>query len=204
MVNVKIYVEGGGDRGELKTRCRQDFTAFFRNTGLEDRMPRVIACGSRETAFDKFRSAFAKAADNDFIVLLVDSEVPVARNTGPWLHLKRRVEDKWVKPPDATDDNAHLMVQCMEAWFLADKEALAKYFGAGFNENSLPGRLETEAVPKSDIEKGLKSATRKCKKGQYDKGSHSFRILAELNPDKVTGASPYAKRFISTLLNKTS
>ena len=202
MVNVRIYVEGGGDRGELKARCRQGFRSFFQKAHLEGRMPNVIACGSREITFDKFRSALTKATDNNFIVLLVDSEAPVAQKTGPWLHLRNR--DNWDKPAGAMDENAHLMVQCMEAWFLADKEAVAGYFGAGFNENSLPGRPEIEAVPKNEIEEGLKMASRQCKKGRYNKGSHSFAILAELNPDKVTEASPQAKRFINTLLNKTS
>ena len=202
MVNVRIYVEGGGDRGELKARCRQGFRSFFQKAHLEGRMPNVIACGSREITFDKFRSALTKATDNNFIVLLVDSEDSVAENTGPWLHLENR--DNWDKPADATDENAHLMVQCMETWFLADKEALAGYFGDDFNMNSLPGRLEVEAISKSDIEAGLKAATRQCKKGQYDKGSHSFGILTELDPDKVTSGSPHAKRLISTLLKKTS
>ena len=31
----------------------------------------------------------------------------------------------------ATDEQAHLMVQCMEAWFLADRETLAAVFGRG-------------------------------------------------------------------------
>ncbi len=201
-MNVKIYVEGGGDRGELKTRCRQGLSAFFQKARLEGRMPKVIACGSREKALDKFRSAFTKATDNDFIVLLVDSENSVAKGAGPWLHLKGR--DNWDKPADATDENAYLMVQCMEAWFFADKEALAKYFGNGFKMNSLPGRLEIEAVSKSDIETGLKMATQQCKKGKYDKGSHSFGILAELNPEKVTNASPHAERFVNTLREKSS
>ena len=202
MVIVKIYVEGGGDRGELKTRCRQGFSAFFRKAGLEGRMPKVIACGSRGKALDKFRSALSEAAENDFIALLVDSEAPVARNTGPWLHLRDRVGDEWERPAHATDDNAHLMVQCMEAWFLADREALARYFGGGFVGNSLPRRLEIEEVPKSDIQEGLRKATRQCKRGRYEKASHSFAILAGLSPEKVTEASPHAKRFLSTLKNK--
>ena len=201
-MSIRIYVEGGGDRGELKTRCRQGFSAFFRKTGLVGRMPKVIVCGSREKALDKFRSAFTKATDNDFITLLVDSENSVAEGVGPWLHLKGG--DNWDKPADATDENAHLMVQCLESWFLADKEALARYFGGGFKINSLSSQSEVEAVSKSDIEAGLKMATRQCKKGRYDKGSHSFGILAELNPDKVTAASRHAKRLIDTLRNKAS
>ena len=76
VVNVKIYVEGGGNTRELKARYRQGFSAFFRKTGLEGRMPKVIACGGRKKAIDKFHAGFTKATDNDFIVLLVDSEGP--------------------------------------------------------------------------------------------------------------------------------
>ena len=201
-MSVKIYVEGGGDRGELKTRCRKGFGALFQKTCLQGRMPKVVACGSRRRAFDRFCAALAKATNDDFVVLLVDSEAPVSRNAGPWQHLKSR--DNWDQPADALDDNSHLMVQCMEAWFLADKEALAAYFGDGFNPNALPGRLEIEQVSKSEVEKGLKMASRQSKKGRYDKGSHSFGILAELDPRKVTDASPHAKRLISTLLSRTS
>ncbi len=201
-MNLRVYVEGGGDRGELKARCRQGFTAFFQKAGFKDRMPRIIACGSRAKALDKFSSAFGKAMDDDFIVLLVDSEGPVAASSGSLFHLEKG--GGWNKPAGATDDNAHLMVQCMEAWFLADKEALAGYFGDDFSINSLPRRLEVEAISTSDIEAGLKTATRRCKKGQYDKGNHSFQILAGLSPRKVTEASPHARRFIGILMSKTS
>ena len=186
----------------MNAQCRKAFQAFFRKAGLAGNLPRVFACGSRQQTYKDFCNALDAAHNGEFIVLLVDSEGPVAEGAGPWLHLKNR--DNWDQPAGAMDENAHPMVQCMEAWFLADKEALAGYFGDDFNMNSLPGRLEVEAISKSDIEAGLKAATRQCKKGQYDKGSHSFGILAELDPDKVTGASPQAKRFINTLLNKTS
>ena len=201
-MKMQLYVEGGGDRNFLNTQCRKAFQAFLGKAGLEGGLPRVFACGSRQQAYKDFCHALDTAHNGEFIVLLVDSESSVAEGAEPWLHLKNR--DNWDKPAGAMDENAHPMVQCMEAWFLADKEALAGYFGDDFNMNSLPGRLEVEAISKSDIEAGLKAATRQCKKGQYDKGSHSFGILAELDPDKVTGASPQAERFINTLLKKTS
>ena len=96
------------------------------------------------------------------------------------------------------------MVQCMEAWFLADREALASHYGHDFNEDSLPRQVEVEHVSKQDIERGLNMATQQCKSGRYHKGRHSFAILAELNPGKVTAASPHAKRLIDTLLDRTS
>ena len=162
-------------------------------------MPRVISCGARKQTYDRFRAALTKATNDDFIVLLVDSERPVM--DAPWPHLKNC--DNWDKPPGATDDNAHLMVQCMEAWFMADKETLAEFFGTGFNEGGLPARLDVEGIPKDDINSGLRMATRQCQpKGEYHKAQHSFAILGRLNPQKVIKASPYARRLVNTLRDK--
>lgn len=197
-MSVKVYVEGGGDGRDLKVKCRRGFSTLFSKASLDGRMPRIIACGARDKTYRDFRTALAYAADNDFIVLLVDSEDPVAVGAGPWLHLKNR--DNWDTPGGAADDNAHLMVQCMEAWFLADKDALARYFGDGFNLNALPGRPDVENISKSDIKNGLKSATKQCKpKGEYHKGRHSFAVLTELDPEKVTAASPHAARLVAVL-----
>ncbi len=199
-MKVKVYVEGGGDRQELKTKCRRGFSTFLRKTGLAGQMPRIIACGGRQKTYEKFSDALKHSTDDEFIVLLVDSEGPVMSDT--WPHLQER--DRWGKPAGATDDNAHLMVQCMEAWFLADKDALADFFGAEFNRNALPQRTAVEHIPKDDLENGLEAATRQCRKGTYHKGNHSFEILARLAPEKVTNASPHAARLVNTLLGKAS
>lgn len=202
-MRVKVYVEGGGEGKDLRVKCRRGFRIFFHEASLAGRMPKIIACGARDKTYNDFRTALANAADNEFIVLLVDSEGPVVQSAGPWLHLKNR--DHWDKPDGAADDNAHLMVQCMEAWFLADKDALKKYFGGGFKRNALPGRPDVENIPKNDLQNGLKNATRHCKpKGKYHKSLHSFAILAELDPEKVTAASPHAKRLVKTLFDKSS
>ena len=209
MVTSKIYVEGGGDRNKLRTECRRAFSTFFTKAGLKGRMPSIIACGGREQAYKDFCHAFEKVRGNDFIVLLVDSEGPVDKDCDAWSHLKARPGDKWDKPPGADADNVHLMVQCMEAWFLADKEALGEFFGQGFNQKDLPPRVEIEDIPKEDIYEGLKKATRHLqtrhlRERTYHKGRHSFAILAKLDPVKVTGASPHAERLVRTLLDRTS
>ena len=201
-MSVTVYIEGGGNGRELRTRCRQGFSDFFRKAGLAGRMPKLVACGPRENAYDRFCTALSRP-DEILVVLLVDSEGPVAENAGPWTHLRER--DNWRKPTQATDENTHLMVQCMEAWFFADKETLANYFGDGFNRSALSGRANIEDIPKTDLERGLNSATQQCtRKGRYSKGCHSFAILAQLDPEKVTAASPHAKRLIQTLLTKAS
>lgn len=200
-MKVKVYVEGGGDGKDLRTKCRRGFSSFFEKADVVGRMPQVIACGGRAKAFDKFCIALRARKDQEFILLLVDSEDPVAPGAGPWQHLERR--DRWEKPDDAADEHAHLMVQCMEAWFLADREAIAAYFGQGFNRNALPGRQEVEEVAKADLFDALKNATRQCRKGEYGKGRHSFDILEQIDPDKVRNASPHAQRFIDTLQEKS-
>lgn len=201
-MNVKVYVEGGGDTNALRTRCRAGFNAFFRKAGLEGRMLRVVASGGRQQAYDDFRTALNRAGAEDFIVLLVDSEATVdAGNGGPWSHLRSR--DDWDKPAAAADENAHLMVQCMEAWFLADKDTLAAFFGSGFNRGALPAKNEIEDVAKGDVLNGLKGATRHCgNRGEYGKGRHSFEILARIDPARVMGASPHARRLVETLIGK--
>lgn len=201
-MNVTVYVEGGGNGRELRTKCRRGFSDFFRKAGLAGRMPKLVACGGRENTYDRFCRAISQS-DEVFFVLLVDSEGPVLKSASSWAHLKE--SDNWEKPARSKDENTHLMVQCMEAWFLADKNTLAKYFGDGFNRNALPRQAKVESISKRDIEHGLRNATRQCKpKGQYSKRRHSFAILGRLNPERVTAASPHAKRLIRTLGEKSA
>ena len=195
-MKVKIYVEGGGDRRAVQKPCREGFSRFFERAGLAGRMPGMVACGSRENAYDRFCTAVKNPQANVFPLLLVDSEAPVSEK--PWNHLKNR--DKWDRPSDAADDQAHLMVQCMESWFLADREHLANFFGQGFTEKSLPGNENVEEIPKKTLLSSLKMATRRTKtKGEYGKRQHSFIILGGLDPAKVKAASKHAADLLKTL-----
>ena len=82
--------------------------------------------------------------------------------------------DGWEKPDEAADDNAHLMVQCMETWFLADKDGLAAYFGQGFNRNALPGRQEIEDVAKDDLLEWIEARDTPVQEGRVRKGAPLF------------------------------
>ena len=133
---VTIYVEGGGDEASLKSQCRRAFSELFKNAGFaRGKMPSVKPMGGRPAAFDAFRTAHKESPNDTFIMLLVDSEeIPAARQ--PWIHLKSR--DDWDKPSGATDDQAQLMVACMETWLMSDPAAFAAYFGKDFKKAKLP------------------------------------------------------------------
>ena len=71
-----------------------------------------------------------------------------------------------------------------------------RLLGAG----ALPSRRDVEKVPKRDVLMGLANAARDCRTRRgYRKGRDSFEILARLDPDKVTAASPHAKRLVEAL-----
>ena len=195
MVSARLYVEGGGNSKELKTACRRGFASFLDRAGVAGRMPRIVACGSRANAFDRFKTGHeSKGVD---ATLLVDSEGPVTAKTA-WGHLQQ--SDGWSRPKGATDDQCHLMVQVMESWFLADKDALEAYFGQGFRRQALPANPDVEQVSKQDVLSGLDGATQATSKGRYRKGAHSFEVLERLDVGKVRKGSDYADRFVKALL----
>jgi hypothetical protein len=93
------------------------------------------------------------------------------------------------------------MVQCMESWLIADRQTIQAFFAQGFKPNALPKQSVTiEGIEKEALYQSLKTATADCKtKAQYGKGEHSFKLLALIDPSKVTGASGWAERFIAEL-----
>lgn len=204
---MKLFVEGGGDTPSLRGECRRGFARFFERAGISQK-PRTVACGSRNNAFDSFCTALMQG---ERAMMLVDSEGPVPRaaqasaDAGrwkPWLHLARC--DGWRQPLDSEDLQCHLMVQCMEAWLLADRATLQAFFGRGFRANALPEPGKTlESVDKQDLFGALAMATASCRRNSYSKGAHSFELLALLDPEKVQAASPWAARLIGTLKQQT-
>lgn len=203
---VKLFVEGGGTSNQLRTECREAFNKFLRNAGIE-RFPRIVASGSRNEAFDDFCTAIS---NDEAALLLVDSEDTItdenqagdAATWKPWEHLK--VRDKWVKPAAAASADCHLMVECMENWFLADQATVSDFFGQGFVINQLPAVHPTvEAVAKIAVLRGLASASKKCKtKAPYGKGKHSFKILGLIDANLVVANAPWAKRFVDEVKHR--
>ena len=201
MVNeIRIYVEGGGQDRDAKARLGAGFNGFLADLRTLARSRRIkwqiIPCGSRDEAYRKFVKAL-KTHPDAFNVLLVDSEAPVKET--PWQHLQRR--DGWNS--HAVDDaQCHLMVQMMEAWFIADIDSLQRFYGQGFNASALPRNPNVEEIPKQQIESSLKTATRRTTKGEYHKTHHAPKILEQLDVSKVREAAPHCNRLFTTLEKK--
>jgi hypothetical protein len=194
---IRIYIEGGGDDRDTKRQIRQGFSSFLKDLVQMARSKRIkwdiIVCGSRNNAFRSFQNALEDYPDA-FNVLLVDSEAAV--NQPFWEHLKSR--DNW-DSPGVDDTHCHLMVQAMEAWFIADIDTLKKFYGQGFRENSIPKNTTVEKIDKASLEPSLKAATRNTSKGEYQKIQHASKLLELLDVTKVRKAAPKCDRLFTTL-----
>ena len=198
-MSVMLCVEGGGDSRVLKIKCRAGFAALIDRASFTGRLPKIAACGSRDKAFERFRTEMEKG--ERFPMLLVDSEdlVKEAHSpnnpSGAWNHLHER--DGWPRPKTANDDQAQLMVTTMETWLVADPTAVAKHF-PGMDEKKLPS-VDLESRSKDDILAALENTTSQSNKGKYKKGRDSFDLLANLNPEELKNKLPHFRRFVEAL-----
>ena len=195
MVTAMLYIEGGGEGKDLRARFREGWKKFFDSAGVGGRTKIVRGAGRRQT-FDRFATAVSGRPPGTIPFLLVDSEGPVTPGHSVWRHL--RASDGWTRPAGAGDDQAFLMVQVMETWFLADREALRRCFGAGFGENALRAWPNLEGVPKPTVLEALERATASCRK-RYSKGRVSFELLAQVDPARVAAACPHARALLDEL-----
>ena len=182
-----IYLEGGGDSRDLQIRCQKGFRKLLERCGYRGRMPRLVACGGRNAAFDAFKTALAIARKNDFVALWIDSEDPIADIEATWDHLKAR--DGWDMPDGATNEQVLLMTTCMETWIVADWTTLADYFGANLQESAIPALHNLEERARDAIQKSLTHATRNCRNA-YAKGKRSFEVLGKLDPATLSTHLP--------------
>lgn len=196
MASVTIYVEGGGGERRGLQQLRLAFREFLNE--FAGSMPKVVACGGRDSAHDDFTTAVRTASDS-FIVLLVDAEATV-RGHSARQHLLSR--DGW-DLAEYPEDQIHMMVQAIEAWMIADRDALKRYFGDGFSENPLPDRRNPESIPKDDLKRALDRAGRDTKKQGYHEINDGTRILAELDPAIVRSRCPWCKRLFLVLSRET-
>ena len=146
MTAIAIYVEGGGDKTTQKAELRLGFDSLLnpvksmaREKGLGWKL---VLGGSRRETYEAFIHA---VTTNPEVInaLLVDAEEPFANAAGNAVppavarvgHLRRR--DAWDLSAVAPE-RVHLMVQCMEAWIVADVDALGQFYGQHFRPKVKP------------------------------------------------------------------
>jgi hypothetical protein len=181
-VSAFVYLEGGGSGAQSKDvdiRCREGFRRLLENCGFEGRMPRLVACGGRNAAFESFTTALTICSVDDFVALWIDSEDPLANLEAAWKHLQAR--DQWAQPAGATDEQVLFMTTCMETWLVADRAALKTHFKDGLRDSALPPLVQLEDRHRHDVQDKLTHATRNCS-NPYEKGKRSFEVLGKLSP----------------------
>lgn len=181
-MSATIYLEGGAkgkNSKEVKIRCRDAFHSLLKKCGCSGRMPKLVACGSRNDTFDDFKTAFRRAKPGDYVGMWIDSEEPLETLDAPWEHLARH--DGWSKPPNASPDQVLFMTTCMETMIVADLAALKNHYRGCLLVNALPPQVGLEQRRRQDIQEMLHDATRNCA-NRYAKGERSFEIMGRLAP----------------------
>lgn len=191
-MSAHLYIEGAESK-EDQVRCREAFRTLIGKLGFAagKRMPRLTACGGRNSALDDFTTAHAQSKQGDYIAMLVDSEDPVSDLEKTWDHLKKR--DNWERPAGSNDDQVLLMTTCMETWIVADRETLKGHYGQKFQENALPPLNDLETRGRHDVHDKLVRATRNCSNA-YAKGKRSFEVVGKLKPAALEEHLPSFKR----------
>jgi hypothetical protein len=186
---IRIYFEG--DKS-----LKAGFDAFLKEirnrAGGARRQVRIVATGG--TPERDFGIAMRKHPAS-WNILLRDSE-------GPWNQdLSAALCGKHGWPPSQVD-SMFWMVQMMESWFHADKDALEDYYRSGFRREALKPNPKVEEISKQDLIEGLNAATKDTTKGKYHKTKHAPALLQSIKPALVRKAAPHCERFFKVVLDK--
>lgn len=213
-LKIRIYLEGGGT-GEGSASdiivLKRSFSTFFKK--ILRYAPMVIPVGSGDKAISHFVGALPDE-EGEISLLLKDSEMPVPipeqMSFKAFLTAAGQRKKNSRLLARADELQIFLMVQCIEAWFVADREGLAGYYSRSGNQfdtdELLPqGNQSVEDLSCADIQASIDKALAKAdaakpkeQRRKYLK-RHAFEIIGYIDPHKVAAASPHAKRLFDEL-----
>ena len=203
--SIAIYFEGGakGDRKKLDA-MRIGMSAFIGKAIGDVRGRarfRAVPCAGRQQAYAAFCDAVRNEPES-LNILLVDSEewvALIADDPRPWAHLAARKDDPMRQPKGVTQEQCHLMVTTMEAWFIADPDNLAKHYLKSFIRSKLPKPEQAERIARDKSLAVLKAAIDRGPKKVFHKIDDGARLLAVIDPRVVRGRCPWCNRFLEYL-----
>lgn len=179
---VTLHIEGGGVSGKSRQALRLGFKCFFgkfETSAGKFFIPEVEMHGPNKETLDRFKNALEFRPDEHH-VLLVDSDSQVTKNAIQHLTDELNWNFNGIEP-----NIVHLMVQEMEAWIIADPDALLVFYGDGFKSERFTGLTDVEEISTYNLDHWLGSATSETTAKKYHKIRHASELLKLINRNKV-------------------
>ena len=192
---IDIYFEG---HETLRSGFRELLEKVF--SPIQSRRVRLHAGGGKEETVRNFLVAL-RANAAVFNILLIDSDAPAADADYNSLWQALQEQTYWQPRRNAQRprrEQAHWMVQAMEAWFLADRAALRQHFGRRLKESQLPGASVEEITNPKRV---LQAATRLRRRpaAEYHETRDAPMLLTLLDVETVRSGAPACDRLFRTL-----
>ena len=192
---INIYFEGNND---LKPGFRRLFDRHVQRARQRGVKFDLFAGGPRyETVKDFLDSC--RHNPSALNILLIDSESAVSDVRRSIRALRRH--SVWDADVHCEDAQVNFMVQAMEAWFVADRRALASHFGNRYNANALPSPQSAESIAPANlvaaIQRGLPRRGRRRR--SYDKVSDGAALLGLIDHATVSRHCPNFRRLMDFL-----
>jgi Domain of unknown function (DUF4276) len=186
-MEIRIYFEGN-------KALRSGFDSFFSELKTAAREARsTLELIAAKDGLSAYRKA-ERTHEHAWNILLKDSEQAMSRLP------VEMCERHGINAVFA--DHVFWMVELMEGWFLADPKALSDYYGEELGSNAIGNTADVERVPKSDVLRRLKQATRGTSKGEYSKVKHAPFLLEKLDSNRVRDRAEHCRQLFEAVIAK--